>query len=725
MPGGTENPVAIQPVVQAVRRRRKPAPLDPRRSPEAVASGLLPDAAPSDIDAPAAGGPGGIAAGVAVLRAALRNVPAGPGVYRMLDRKGDALYVGKARNLKSRVQNYTHAVGLSNRLRRMVAETAALEIVVAATEAEALLLECNLIKRLMPRYNVLLRDDKSFPFIHLTANHDFPQLTKFRGARDKPGSYFGPFASAGAVNRTLVALQKAFLLRSCSDSVFSNRTRPCLLFQIKRCSAPCVGRIGREEYAGLIEQGQLFLSGRSDDIQQRLAVEMEKAADALDFEAAALIRDRIRALSLVQGHQDIHVPGIVDADVIAGYQAGGQTCVQVFFFRGGHNWGNRAYFPSHDRQLAVEEVLSAFVGQFYDNRPKPPLVLLSHPLVEQDLVAEALSLHGGRVSLAVPQRGDKKRLVDRIAAAAREALGRRLAESSSQRQLLDGVAAAFGLEAPPARIEVYDNSHIQGSHAVGAMIVAGPEGLMKNAYRKFTIRGLPADSETAPAAVAPTPTLPRLRGRGPTEAGSGEQISRSSALPPPQAGEGWGGGSPAAGGDDYAMMREVLRRRLGRALKEDPERERGMWPDLVLIDGGQGQLTIAQEVLAELGIDDLAIAAIAKGPDRNAGRERFFLPGRAPFSLEPRDPVLYFLQRLRDEAHRFAIGAHRTKRAIAIGRSPLDEIPGIGARRKQALLHHFGSARAVARAGLAEIERVTGISNAIAKKVYDHFHADG
>jgi excinuclease ABC subunit C len=708
MPGGTENPVAIQPVVQAVRRRRKPAPLDPRRSPEAVASGLLPDAAPSDIDAPAAGGPGGIAAGVAVLRAALRNVPAGPGVYRMLDRKGDALYVGKARNLKSRVQNYTHAVGLSNRLRRMVAETAALEIVVAATEAEALLLECNLIKRLMPRYNVLLRDDKSFPFIHLTANHDFPQLTKFRGARDKPGSYFGPFASAGAVNRTLVALQKAFLLRSCSDSVFSNRTRPCLLFQIKRCSAPCVGRIGREEYAGLIEQGQLFLSGRSDDIQQRLAVEMEKAADALDFEAAALIRDRIRALSLVQGHQDIHVPGIVDADVIAGYQAGGQTCVQVFFFRGGHNWGNRAYFPSHDRQLAVEEVLSAFVGQFYDNRPKPPLVLLSHPLVEQDLVAEALSLHGGRVSLAVPKRGDKKRLVDRIAAAAREALGRRLAESSSQRQLLDGVAAAFGLEAPPARIEVYDNSHIQGSHAVGAMIVAGPEGLMKNAYRKFTIRGIEGSGQSAEALpdAAPIPTLP-------------------GALPPPQAGEGWGGGSPAAGGDDYAMMREVLRRRLGRALKEDPARERGMWPDLVLIDGGQGQLTIAQEVLAELGIDDLAIAAIAKGPDRNAGRERFFLPGRAPFSLEPRDPVLYFLQRLRDEAHRFAIGAHRTKRAIAIGRSPLDEIPGIGARRKQALLHHFGSARAVARAGLAEIERVTGISNAIAKKVYDHFHADG
>jgi excinuclease ABC subunit C len=674
---------------------------------------------------------GGIAAGVAVLRAALRNVPASPGVYRMLDRKGDAMYVGKARNLKSRVQNYTHPAGLSNRLRRMVAETAALEIVVAATEAEALLLECNLIKRLMPRYNVLLRDDKSFPLIHITAGAEFAQLTKHRGARDKPGAYFGPFASAGAVNRTLVALQKAFLLRSCSDSVFANRARPCLLYQIKRCSAPCVGRIGREEYARLIEHAQLFLSGRSDDIQQQLAAEMEKAAEALDFETAALLRDRIRALSLVQGHQDIHVPGIVDADVIAGYQAGGHTCVQVFFFRGGHNWGNRAYFPSHDRQLGLEEVLSAFVGQFYDNRLKPPLVLLSHPLVEQALVQEALSLRGGRVTLAVPRRGDKKKLVERIAAAAKEALGRRLAESSSQRQLLDGVAAAFGLEGPLNRIEVYDNSHIQGSHAVGAMIVAGPDGLMKNAYRKFTIRGpasdppsqLPsnpppqaregrvgADNDRTPDAVpdaAPTPTLPRLQGRELSRAGSGS------------------GGTSPTGGDDYAMMREVFRRRFGRALKEDPERERGMWPDLVLIDGGRGQLSSVEEVFAELGIADVALVGIAKGPDRNAGRERFFLPGRPPFSLEPRDPVLYFLQRLRDEAHRFVIGAHRAKRAKAIGQSPLDEIPGIGARRKQALLHHFGSARAVARGGLAEIERVGGISKAIAKKVYDHFHADG
>ncbi|HVC57117.1 MAG TPA: excinuclease ABC subunit UvrC [Stellaceae bacterium] len=672
---------AVEPTAR--RRREKSAPLDPRRSPDAVASGLLPTPAadepathPEAADGPVDGAPAGsvaagVAAGVAVLRAALRNVPASPGVYRMLDRKGEAVYVGKARNLKSRVQNYTHPAGLSNRLRRMVSETATFEIVVTATEAEALLLECNLIKRLMPRYNVLLRDDKSFPFIHLTADPDFPQLAKFRGARDQPGSYFGPFASAGAVNRTLVALQKAFLLRSCSDSVFANRTRPCLLHQIKRCSAPCVGRIGGADYARLIDQATLFLSGRSQDIQQRLAAEMDKAAGLLDFEAAALIRDRIRALSLVQGHQDIHVAGIVDADVIAAHQAGGQTCVQVFFFRGGHNWGNRAYFPSHDRQLAVEEVLASFVGQFYDNRAKPPLVLLSHPLAEQDLVAEALSLRGGRVRLAAPRRGDKKKLVDRIAATARDALGRRLAESASQRQLLDGVAAAFGLAGPPSRIEVYDNSHIQGSHAVGAMIVAGPDGPIKNAYRKFTIR------------------------------------------------------EKAAAGDDYAMMREVFRRRFGRALKEDPERARGLWPDLVLIDGGQGQLTAAQEVFAELGIADQAVVAIAKGPDRNAGRERFFLAGRPPLSLEPRDPVLYFLQRLRDEAHRFVIGAHRAKRAKAIGQSPLDEIPGIGARRKHALLHHFGSARAVARAGLAEIERVGGINTTVAKKVYDHFHADG
>jgi excinuclease ABC subunit C len=689
--GGVEAPSARRPA-----RRSKALPMDPRRAPGAIAGSPQTaegkDVLRADDPAPIQAPPRGIAAGTAVIREALRTMPSQPGVYRMLDRKSDGLYVGKARNLKNRVQNYAHPIGLSNRLRRMIAETAAIEVVVTHTEAEALLLECNMIKRLMPRYNVLLRDDKSFPFIHLSAGHDFPQLTKYRGARTQDGSYFGPFASAGAVNRTLVTLQKAFLLRSCSDSMFSARTRPCLLHQIKRCSAPCVGRISREDYAALIDQARVFLAGRGDDVQQRLAVEMQAAAEILDFEAAALTRDRIRALSLVQGHQEIHVPGVVDADVIAAYQAGGQTCVQVFFFRGGQNWGNRAYFPSHDRQLSVEEVLTSFVGQFYDNRAKPPLVLLSHQLVEQQLVEEALSLRGERVILSVPRRGDKRKLVGRILATAREALGRRLSESASQRQLLDGVAAAFGLDGPLNRIEVYDNSHIQGTNAVGAMIVAGPDGFVKNAYRKFTIRGL------APARAASTPARSRT-------AAEADEVG--------------------AGGDDYAMMREVLQRRFARALKEDPERDRGMWPDLVLIDGGLGQLKVAQGVFDELGIDDIAIGAIAKGPDRNAGRERFFLPGRAPFSFDPRDSVLYFLQRLRDEAHRFAIGTHRAKRTKALGRSPLDEIAGIGARRKRAMLHHFGSARAVARAGLGELERIPGISKAVAKNVYDHFHGDG
>ena len=729
-------------------RRQKLPPMDPRRAPAGVAAGPLAGAqsdvetanAAADVEPGAdgeapAGAATGIARGIAVIRATLRTMPATPGVYRMLDRKGDALYVGKARNLKSRVQNYAHAATLSNRLRRMVAETAAMEIVSTHTEAEALLLECNMIKRLMPRFNVLLRDDKSFPLIHLTADHAFPQLTKYRGAQNQGGDYFGPFASAGAVNRTLVTLQKAFLLRSCSNSIFANRTRPCLLHQIKRCSAPCVGRIGREDYAGLIDEARAFLAGGSDAVQQRLAGEMQEAAAALDFEAAGLIRDRIRALTLVQSHQDIHVPGITDADVIAAHQEGGQTCVQVFFFRGGQNWGNRAYFPSHDRQLSVEEVLGSFVGQFYDNRQKPPLVLLSHRLNEQSLVEEALSLGGGRVRLAAPQRGDKKKLVGRVLATAREALGRRLAESASQRRLLEGVAAAFGLDGAPNRIEVYDNSHIQGTNAVGAMIVAGPEGLVKGAYRKFNIRGI---RSLVRASLGDQEALSALKGGeggDPSRSGGegGVGVRKRAGTPhltqpsPPSRGEReiTTVEIAVAGGDDYAMMREVLLRRFARALKEDPEREQGNWPDLVLIDGGQGQLNIAQGVLDELGIADVAIVGIAKGPDRNAGRERFFIPGRPPFSLDPRDPVLYFLQRLRDEAHRFAIGTHRARRTKAIGRSPLDEIAGIGARRKQALLHHFGSARAVARAGLGELERVAGISKTVAKKIYDHFHADG
>src|SRR5260221_1574291 len=638
----------------------------------------------------------------------------------MLDARGDALYVGKARNLKSRVVNYTHTADLSNRLRRMVAETATIAVVVTHTEVESLLLESNLIKRLMPRYNVLLRDDKSFPFIEINAAHAFPQLSKHRCPQDKTSEYFGPFASAGAVNRTLIALQRAFLLRSCSDSMFASRTRPCLLFQIKRCSAPCVGRIDHEAYARFVAEARDFLHGRGKDVQSTLAQAMQAASATLDFEAAALIRDRIRALTHVQGQQDINVQSVADADVIAAHQAGGQTSIQVFFFRGGQNWGNRAYFPSHDRQLPVEEVLASFVGQFYDNKPPPRLLLLSHALAETELLAEALSIRAGRkVVLLVPKRGERARLLRHALNNAREALGRRVAESASQRKLLEGVAATFVLEASPRRIEVYDNSHIQGTNAVGAMIVAGPEGLMKSADRKFNIRG----GEPAVSSVVAS-ALPVGQDEGSPDDGSetlrpgpdGTLEPRDTPTVPPE---------PLTPGDDYAMMREVLGRRFARALKEDPERARGAWPDLILVDGGAGQLSSALDVFGELGITDVAVAAIAKGPDRNAGRERFFVPGKAPFSLDPRDPVLYFLQRLRDEAHRFAIGTHRARRAKSIGHSLLDDIPGIGAHRKRALLHHFGSARAVARAGLAELERVDGISKRVARKIYEHFHVEG
>jgi excinuclease ABC subunit C len=640
---------------------------------------------------------GTLVRGVEVIRECLRTLPPNPGVYRMLDARDDALYVGKASNLRNRVANYTHVAGLSNRLRRMVAETRSMEVVVTHTEVEALLLECNLIKRLMPRYNVLLRDDKSFPYIHLTGGHAFPQLTKHRGARTD-GDYFGPFASAGAVNRTLIALQRAFLLRSCSDSIFASRTRPCLLYQIKRCSAPCVGRIDAAGYAKLLGEARAFLTGHGKDLQADLAQRMQERAEALDFEGAALIRDRIRAMTLVQGRQDINVEGLGDADVIAAHQAGGHTAIQVFFFRGGQNWGNRAYFPSHDKQLPLAEVLAAFIGQFYENKPPPRSILLSDAPAEAELLAEALATRAGRkVELLVPQRGDKRKLVKHALVNAREALGRRLAESSTQQKLLAGVAAAFGLDALPQRIEVYDNSHIQGTDAVGAMIVAGPEGFIKNAYRKFTIRGSGARSINGDATLA-------------------AEIDAATEPAPPEM---------LTPGDDYGMMREVLRRRFARALKEDPERERGQWPDLVLIDGGAGQLAVAHQVLADLGIADVSVVAIAKGPDRDAGRERFFRRDRPPLSLDPKDPVLYFLQRLRDEAHRFAIGTHRAKRGKAMQRSPLDEIASIGAARKRALLHHFGSARGVARAGLADLERVAGISKTVAKKVYDHFHAEG
>jgi len=619
--------------------------------------------------------PGGaLAQGAGVIEAQLKHLPAGPGVYRMLNARGDALYVGKARSLKKRVATYTQPHRLSNRLRRMVAETASLEIISTQSEVEALLLESNLIKRLTPRYNLSLRDDKSFPYILITGDHVAPQIVKHRGAHNRPGDYYGPFASAGAVNNTITALQRAFLLRSCSDNVFATRTRPCLQYQIKRCSGPCVGRINPEGYAKLVGEAREFLAGRSRDVQQRLGAEMQARSSALEFEAAARLRDRIRALAHIQSHQAINVAGLDEADVIAAHQAGGQTCIQVFFFRAGSNYGNRAYFPSHDKELGLGAVLAAFIGQFYDNKEPPRQVLVSDTPDELALLQEALTTKAGRaVRIDVPRRGAKRDLIDQALVNAREALARRLSENASQRRLLEGVAAAFGLEAAPERIEVYDNSHISGRNAYGAMIVAGPGGFIKGAYRKFSI--------TNPNAAEP--------------------------------------------GDDYAMMREVLTRRFSRALKEDPERDRGMWPDLVLIDGGAGQLNVACEVFAELGITDVALVGIAKGPERDAGRERFFMPGREPFSLEPKDPVLYFLQRLRDEAHRFAIGAHRAKRSRQIAQSPLDEIPGIGARRKRALLLHFGSARAVARAGVTDLQSVEGISEAVAKRIHEHFNPQG
>ena len=608
--------------------------------------------------------------GRAVIRCQIKTLPASPGVYRMLDSKGEALYVGKAKNLKKRVASYARLHGQSNRIHRMVAATAALEIITTHTDVEALLLESNLIKELKPHFNVILRDDKSFPYIVLTGDHAWAQIAKHRGARTRRGVYFGPFASAGAVNRTINALQRAFPLRSCSDSIFASRTRPCLQYQIKRCTAPCVGRINRQDYHALAHEAHEFLSGRSRDVQRRLSARMQEASDRLDYETASIYRDRIRALSHIQSHQGINVPGLGDADVIAAHQDAGQTCVQVFFFRSGQNYGNRAYFPRHDKQLETAEVLAGFVGQFYTERSPPRLVLLSHRIDERALLEKALTVRAERrVRLNLPKRGDKRDLVAHAASNAREALSRRLAESASQRRLLDGLTRAFGLEAPPARIEVYDNSHISGTHPVGSMIVAGPEGFIKAAYRKFTIK----DTTLAP-------------------------------------------------GDDYGMMREVLTRRFSRLLKEDETRESGQWPDLVLIDGGAGQLTAAQAVLADLGIGDVALAAIAKGRDRHAGREQLHLTRRAPFTLEPRDPVLYFLQRLRDEAHRFAIGSHRAKRSRALVRSLLDEVPGVGAKRKRALLHHFGSARAVAEAGLADLEVVEGISTSVASTIYSHFH---
>ncbi|MGD9867381.1 MAG: excinuclease ABC subunit UvrC [Hyphomicrobiales bacterium] len=616
--------------------------------------------------------------GPGVIARHLRTLPNLPGVYRMIGADGEVLYVGKARSLKKRVQSYARAGGHTNRIARMIASTCDMEFVTTRSESEALLLEANLIKRLRPQFNVLLRDDKSFPYILIAGDHPAPQILKHRGARKRQGDYFGPFASAGAVNRTINTLQRAFLLRSCSDSYYESRTRPCLLYQIKRCSAPCTGEISLQDYAVLVEDARAFLTGRSQKVKDHLHALMQTASDNMDFEAAASYRDRIAALSHVQAYQGINPRGVDEADVFAIHQDGGQACVQVFFFRTGQNWGNRAYFPRIDKSLEPEEVLESFVAQFYDDKPCPKLILLSQDVPGRRLLEEAFTARAGhRIEVAVPRRGDKREAMEHALQNAREALARRLAESASQRRLLDALGETFGLDEPPVRIEVFDNSHIQGSNAVGAMIVATPEGFQKNAYRKFNIRS----RDLAP-------------------------------------------------GDDYAMMKEVLTRRFSRLVKEaggteKPDRGSGdasVWPDLVLIDGGAGQLSAAKAVLDELGLDAVAVAGIAKGPDRDAGRERFFMPGRAPFMLEPRDPVLYFVQRLRDEAHRFAIGAHRAKRKKAIGATPLDDLPGVGPARKRALLKHFGSAKAVSRAGVADLQKVEGISARMAQAIYDFFH---
>jgi len=634
-----------------------------------------------------------------VIASYLKTLTTGPGVYRMLEAGGDVIYVGKARNLKARVQNYTRLAGLPNRTLRMIQATAAMEFVSVRTEAEALLLEANLIKRFRPRFNVTLRDDKSFPYILIRRDQGAPQILKHRGARTIKGDYFGPFASAGAVNRTINMLERAFLLRSCSDSVFESRTRPCLLHQIKRCSAPCTGEISLEDYAALVEEALRFLKGESQSVREMYQRLMQEASDALDFERAATLRNRLWALAHVTADQTINPDGVDEADVFAAFQEGGQTCIQVFFFRVGQNWGNRAYYPKADRSLPVEEVLDSLIAQFYDDKPVPRLILLSHEIANRALLEEALCIKADRrVEIRVPQRGVKSGLVEHALSNAREALGRKLAEGSSQRTLLGLLGERFGLPRPPRRIDVFDNSHMMGSNAVGAMIVAGTEGFAKSAYRRFNIRSV---------SLAP--------------------------------------------GDDYGMMREVLERRFRRfaegeaeapldtaaaALAErvaPPEQtadeEDGPLsdalpdrPDLVLVDGGAGQLAAATDVLAALGIADIPVIGVAKGPDRDAGREHFHIPGRASFMLEPRDPVLYFVQRLRDEAHRFAIGTHRAKRAKSLGANPLDEIPGIGPTRKRALLSHFGSAKAVSRAGIEDLQAVGGISAETAKKIYDFFH---
>jgi excinuclease ABC subunit C len=632
-----------------------------------------------------------------------RHAPASPGVYRMIDARGEVLYVGKAKNIKKRILAYRRPQAHPTRIGRMIAATASIEFVSTATETEALLLEANLIKRLRPRFNVLLRDDKSFPYILISGDHTAPQILKHRGARNRAGDYFGPFASVWAVNRTITALERAFLIRSCSNAVYESRTRPCLLHQIKRCSAPCTGEISHVDYAELVREAKAFLSGRSRAVKEELAAEMEKASADLDFERAAIYRDRLAALSAIQAHQGINPRGVEEADVFALYQEGGFSCVEVFFFRTGQNWGNRAYFPRADRSLAPEEVLGAFIAQFYDDKPSPRCIFVSHDVTDRALIAEALSVKSGRrVEVVVPRRGEKKDLVEHALANAREALGRKLAETSSQQRLLGALAQTFGLPQPPRRIEIYDNSHIQGTNAVGAMIVAGPEGFRKNQYRKFNIRAsdlAPGDDYGMMREVL-TRRFKRLIAEAPRD-GIG------AASEPVQAGVASGfAEAPAAGLDDPAHETE----------DESP------WPGLVVIDGGLGQLTAARETFDALGVRDVPIVAIAKGPDRDAGRETFFMAGREPFKLKPRDPVLYFVERLRDEAHRFAVGSHRQRRRRDLREAGLQEIAGIGPTRKRALLRHFGTLKAIERASVADLQQVPGISAETARKVYDFFH---
>ncbi|MFD1794463.1 excinuclease ABC subunit UvrC [Paracoccus aurantiacus] len=607
--------------------------------------------------------------GQALIADYLKTLDSSPGVYRMLGEKGDVLYVGKARNLKARVSSYARGQGHTGRIARMIRETHSMMFLTTRTETEALLLEQNLIKQLKPRYNVLLRDDKSFPNILVAKSHAFPQIKKHRGAKSEKGDYYGPFAGAGAVNRTLNQLQRVFLLRNCTDAVFESRTRPCLLYQIKRCSAPCVGKIDEADYNALVNDAELFLKGRSTKIQADLAADMTAASEAMEYERAAALRDRIKALTAVQSVQAINPRGIAEADIVALHMDGGQACVQVFFIRGNQSWGNRDFYPRLGGAESPDEVMQAFLMQFYDNKVPPRMVLLSHGVEDMDLMRDALSEKAGRkVVLGVPQRGEKAEMVENALRNARESLARRMSESATQLRLLEGLADAFNLPGPPRRIEVYDNSHIMGTSAVGGMVVAGPEGWVKSQYRKFNIKG----TEITP-------------------------------------------------GDDFGMMKEVLTRRFTRLLKEDPDRESEAWPDLLLIDGGAGQVSAVHEIMAELGVEDIPMIGVAKGQDRDHGKEEFHRFGQRPFALRMNDPVLYFIQRLRDEAHRWAIGTHRAKRAKAVSATPLDEIAGVGTSRKRALLAHFGSAKAVSGAAVADLMAVDGISEGLAQKIYDHF----